>query len=268
MSVRLTPDGMRYLALAQGQAVPWPFRGRVLLPWLCRQSGTRWRVALGSGLAAMILGTALLAPRWQTGVAAGIMVVALPLNNLNRRYPLLVDAAAMGLACLSAGAWHHGWYAGSLVCAILAGLTKETAPVFAALYAWSPGPLVGLVGPLLLRVVRRDPVDWTGIDAPSRAALEHPWRAGWQHHAARWQEARTMALPWGGALLGLLRLDVPLAACLAVAYAQLLVATDTVRLYQWAAPPLCLAACQAVPEAAVPLLAASVIWNPWAGDGS
>ena len=50
-------------------------------------------------------------------------------------------------------------------------------------------------------------------------------------------------------------------------YSQLLVATDAVRLYQWAAPVLALAAVAAVPAWALPIVALTVIFNPWKGPG-
>ena len=58
-----------------------------------------------------------------------------------------------------------------------------------------------------------------------------------------------------------------LGIALAVGYAQLMVATDTVRLYQQAAPVVCVIAALAIPiEWALPAVLAH--WfNPWLGDG-
>jgi hypothetical protein len=53
----------------------------------------------------------------------------------------------------------------------------------------------------------------------------------------------------------------------AVGYAQLLVATDSTRLYQASAPVVCIAAALVIPpEWAVAVLVAHWL-NPWAGSG-
>ena len=53
---------------------------------------------------------------------------------------------------------------------------------------------------------------------------------------------------------------------LAAGYGQLAVATDSVRLYQWAWPVLAAACVTVVPEW-LPLVALGVAFNPWKGDG-
>ena len=58
-----------------------------------------------------------------------------------------------------------------------------------------------------------------------------------------------------------------LAAVLALAYGQLLIATDTVRLYQWAAPTVAIAATSAVEPQWWPVLIALTVFNPLRGDG-
>lgn len=66
-----------------------------------------------------------------------------------------------------------------------------------------------------------------------------------------------MVAPWGVCLVALARPTVPLIAVLIVAYAQLLVATDSVRLFQTAAgPPMALAAAALIPT---PLLLPAVV---------
>ena len=71
-----------------------------------------------------------------------------------------------------------------------------------------------------------------------------------------------MVAPWGVCLAGLVGSDWRLWLVLAVAYAQLLIATDSVRLYQHAAGPvLAVAAAQVVPVAWLPLaVVVHVVW--------
>lgn len=78
-------------------------------------------------------------------------------------------------------------------------------------------------------------------------------------------ESVTSMLPaqwwgWGGAL--------QLVAALAAGYLPLLIATDSVRIYQWAAPVLALACVTVLPIWAGPVLALSIVFNPWRGPGT
>lgn len=75
-----------------------------------------------------------------------------------------------------------------------------------------------------------------------------------------------MLLPWGACLLAILNPSWQLLAVLAFGYAQLLVATDTVRLYQQAAPVVCIAAATALPiSVGFAAVSVAAIWNPWGG---
>jgi hypothetical protein len=114
--------------------------------------------------------------------------------------------------------------------------------------------------PAIIALVRR-PAESTGIAEWDRIT-DHPFRTALEYHAGRWRDARLMILPWGVCLIGLYQADWRLIVILAIAYAQLLVATDTVRLYQHiAGPALALAAATIIPPAWVPLaLAAHWFW--------
>jgi hypothetical protein len=52
-----------------------------------------------------------------------------------------------------------------------------------------------------------------------------------------------------------------------VAYGQLLVATGTARLYQWAAPPVVLGAATVIPARWAIGIPGLHQFNPWAGEG-
>lgn len=261
----LTPDSVRYIKGAVGVPLPRPFSGRWLIPWLCGVSSLRWQIAAYTGVALTAAGTGLLAHRWEIGLAAGIMAAALPSSLFNLSHPVLIDAPAMGLAVMAAVASAHGLWPIAVVLALASGAAKETGPVFAALYAWNPLLLVGLLAPAVLAVVRQRGPDV--LDEKNAWILQHPIRASREYHHGQWLDGLVMVAPWGGAIVGLVALDWRLGAVLVVAYAQLAIATDSVRLYQWAAPSLCLAACAVVPVAWLPVLVVAVVWNPLRGNG-
>lgn len=266
-SLHPTPDGVRYLALAGGERVPRPFHFRWLVPVVCRDAAWRWQAVTVVSVVLTAVAAGLLAPSWEAGLAAGLMLVALPGIRYSLSAPVLVDAPALCLAAWAgvAGDW---WLAVVLAC--VAGACKETGPVFAAAFAWSPWPLVGLVvvaARALMRPGPDDPIRRVRTVTPQSELAwiaRHPFRAGWKYHDWR---SPLMVLPWGGALAALGHLDWQVVVVLVLAYAQLLVATDTVRLYQWAAPVVCVAAATAVPVAWLPLLVVATVWNPFAGNG-
>lgn len=260
--VALTPDGYRYLDRVN---LPAPFHLRWLVPWLCRDESARWDVAAWSGLAGVLAGTWLLVGGW-AGVAAAALVAVLPSVRFGLTYRVLVDLPALGFATMSAGMWLHGWHVAALVLAVVAGSSKESAPVFAALFAWSPVLLVGLVAPLLAHLLRRRGPDVLGGD--HEWILAHPWQASRKFHAGyvRSLDPR-LVLPWGACVVALAAPSWQLAAVLVAAYGQLVVATDTVRLYQWAAPIVAVAAVTAVPWQWWPVLVVLTAFNPMRGDG-
>lgn len=262
--MNLTPDGFRYLHLARGERIAAPFHFRWLVPKFCTTHPKRWvAVAVGSVVLTAV-GTGLLADGWKQGLAAGLMMAALPISRFNLRHPVLVDAPAMACAVLAAVAVQEGLWPLGLLMTLAAGSIKETAPVFAAIYAWHPVLLVGLLAPALRGLARRGS---DVLDEENAWILDHPVKASLKYHKGQWLDGEQMLSPWGGALVALVAIDWRLGLLLAVAYAQLLVATDTVRLYQWAGPIMCVVAVSTVPVAWLPLLVAVTVWNPLGGDG-
>lgn len=263
--MQLTPDGARYLAVAAGRRAPRPFCWRWLIPTVCRDLEWRWRVASYAGVVGTAVGAGFLAPTWRAGLAVGAMVLALPMSRFNLKAPVLVDAPAMALSVAAAALWVNGLHVEAVAVAVLAGNVKETAPVFAALYAWTPWLLVGIAPVVVLALVRRPGPDV--LDERNAEILAHPLRTGIAWHLGPWLDPAMMLWPWGGALVALGCGDWRVAVVAVVAYAQTLVATDTVRLYQWAAPVVCVAAVGLVPLVWLPALVAATVWNPWRGDG-
>jgi hypothetical protein len=270
--VTLSPDGRRYLAMAAGRPAAFPFALRWLLPALCSTSVRRWR-----GCTAVHLGALppLLAV-WLTGrvddpaacVAGGLLVCGLPgVWRIHLRWPVLVDPAAMAWALASAVCAQHRLWLPAVAAAVVAGCIKETAPAFAACYAWHPVALVGLLAPLVRAATTRPGEDIEG----EMDILEHPIRASRITHAGRWLDPSLMLTPWGVCLLapaaGVPLAGPILAVTLTLAYGQVFVAVDTVRLYQWAFPPAIAATLDVVPARLAFAALALHLLNPWAGDG-
>lgn len=253
----VTPDGARYLAMAQ-RRVARPFHLRWLLPALCGRDLTNWRNVTRGALLAVAGLTAL-----YSGSPWMLAVGLLPGLAFAWRRPVLVDPLGMALALGSALLLPVCWPAAVAV-ACLAGMVRETAPIWAAVYAFNPIPLLGLV-PVAARALMRQGDDV--LDAENAWILAHPIKAAQKYHAGLWLDWRTMVAPWGGLLVALAGLDLRLGLALALGYAQLLVATDSVRLYQWAAPAMALAAVNVTPGWALPLVALAIVFNPWKGSG-
>lgn len=269
MTFRITPDGARYVRMGLNQAEPMPFCIRPLLPLICRDSMPRWIAATTLGLIASIVLTGVLALSWgatqEQALVAMALVSGLPLLRFSFFAPVLVDMPAMALALGAALLWPISVEL-SLVVAAVAGLVSEKAPIWAAVFALQPWLLAGLVTPVLLFLLMMHDKDPDPND-PLADTLRHPIRSSMKWHAGKWRDPRAMLLPWGACLVVVVDPSWVLLIALAVGYAQLLVATDTVRLYQQAAPVVCIAAAFVIPtEWALPVVLAH--WfNPWLGDG-
>ena len=262
MSITLAPDSIRYL----NANPPSPFHLRPLLPGICGTSGRLWRIATYVGIGLTLASTWAIVGGWQ-GIAAALILAALPSVRFNATHPVLVDAAALGLTTTAAALWVHGYTLPALIVVALAAATKETSPVFAALFAWTPVLLLALLIPAVLVSLRTpgpDPLN----DKHHAWILAHPIQASRKYHHRYLVDFNpTLLTPWGGAIAALGAPSLQLLATLAAGYTQLVVATDTVRLYQWAAPTVCIAATTAVPMVWWPLLVLVTLFNPLRGDG-
>ncbi len=195
-----------------------------------------WRLGAGDG--------------WQVSAAATVLLLALPgFLGPDAVIPVGVDLSASALTLCGCAFWTLGGVhgpAGALLIFVWAACIKETAPVFAALWLWSPLPLVALVAVAVRALVAKSGPDPLGERFQHIA--DHPVRSALEAHAGRWRDAWLMVAPWGVCLLALHSPSWQLVVVLAVAYGQLLVATDTVRLVHHAAGPvMAVAAAQFVP---------------------
>lgn len=263
----LGPDAARYILAGQGKSVARPFNLRILLPWLCRDSPTRWRnvwlVSWPLGFAAAIvwaLGADAAPP---AAVAAAVLLFALPgVWGPSVVRPVGVDLPALAVGLIAAALWTHGFEVPAVAVTVLAATVKESSPVWVALWCWSPWPLVALVAPVIAAIVRRPAIDDVTATPALLTVHDHPVRSAFAHRRGRWRDAWLMVAPWGASLAAMVAPDRQTVATLAAAHAQLLVATDTVRLLATSAGPVvALAAAETYPVAWLPLvLVAHVAW--------
>lgn len=260
VTVPLLPDSRRYLAMAAGERLQSPFHLRWLLPAVCK-TPEAWMVVTRIAVVSLALSA------WAyTGSPWAMAGVFLPGVWLNWRFPVLVDASGMALALAAAVAWQQDLWVVAILLVLLGATVRETTPVWAAVFAWHPVLLVGLI-PVGLRMLVKEGTDLEELGPESQWILDFPMKASWKHHAGMGFDPLVWVAPWGPMVLALVALDVQLAVALAVGYGQCLVATDSVRLYQWAWPVVALAVVAVVPAAWLPLVAVGVVFNPWRGNG-
>ena len=257
----IAPDSEYYLTLARREDVPRPFCFRPMVPWLVGRDIHNWKLVTMAALVAQGVAIALL-----TGdLRAVILLLALPGGaRVSLRYPVLVDAPAMLVtivAALTVGQLSPAWV---VVWGIILAPYRETAPLWLAVYARSPWPLVGL--PFALAALY-----WTFGRKPEvgrdNSFIRDPLQACLIHRKGNFFDWRMMLLPWGVLLpLALLGNGWEAAAIWALSCVPLLIVTDTARVQYWAAPaliPLALAA--PIPEFAWPVLLALHVFNPYRG---
>lgn len=247
------PDAARYLLAGRGERVARPFHLRWAAPWLCRDDLRRWWAlwavswpAMAGGMVTWALASEL--ELWRALAAAGLLLGLPGVLGPPVARPVGVDLPALALGVWAVAFLELGWWPAAVAAVLAAGCVKETASVFAALWAWHPLLLVGLVAPAVRAMCARPAIDQVTALTHLRAVHDHPVRTALAARRGRWRDAWLMVAPWGVCLAALVDVDVRLAAVLVVAHLQLLVATDTVRLVHTAAgPPLALTAATVLP---------------------
>ena len=253
MMFRPGPDAGRYLLAGNGHRVAVPFNVRWLLPKVCGGSELRWRVVWLCSWPALFSGTVVWALTAGVGVwralACAVFLVALPgIWGPSSVRPVGVDLPAMAVAVWAAAAFINGQPIAGFVLLVIATAIKEHAPVWVALWAWSLLPLAALVVVPIAFLVFRPELDAITSNPVLKRVHDHPVRAAWEHHKGQWRNAWIMVAPWGATLAALVSAPVQVWVALALGYGQLLIATDSVRLFQTVAGPvMCLAAAQIIP---------------------
>lgn len=255
MTLRVGPDGARYLALAQDQPVPRPFHLRWVLPFFCSTDPRKWWFVWFASWpiasAGMFAWRMVEGDGWQHAAAATAALLALPgILGPSVVKPVGVDLPATALslvaAAMAATGQPHMILAAVLLMCWVAGI-KETSPIFAALWARCPWLLLALI-PVAVRALFTKPGP-DPLGEQFQRIADHPFRTALEHRQGRWRDAWLMVAPWGIGVLALVDPSPQVLIVLAVAYAQLLIATDTVRLLHHAAGPVvCAAAVVHVPS--------------------
>jgi hypothetical protein len=254
-SGQVTADGWRYLAIADGRGAPRPYHFRWLLPTLLGDDKAKWAAVSRGSVVAMVPAMRLLTGSW----APGLFVFNLDgVWGMARKYPVVVDQAAMLAAILSAAAARRRHFVTSAALALVAGSVKESSPLFAASYAWHPVPLLGLVAPLARMSV--EPGEDVAQDF-SHDAIERPVESAWWVRRGMAFDPKLWVAPFGALVAGF-RGDRRTLATLLLAYGQTTVAVDTTRLVQWAWPVLAENTVEACGER-WPLALVAHWFNPW-----
>lgn len=261
MQVHLTPDGRWYLHMAHGRLVPKPFHVRVAMPMLLGTDAIRWAWCTRILMCILPLLMGLFVWQrtlsWPAALFAVAVTPTIPGWQFWWRCPVLVDIPALFLGLLVA-VMPVGIAAGIVVGLSL--LVRETAPLFAALYASTPVFAVPLLlYPLISRFIASSDAL---ADARLRNILARPFHHAWRLRRIQFIQPALTFFPWGGLLLAAFNPSWLLLIAVMVAYAQTLRAQDFVRLYALAAPILILSVAQMSPTWLV--LAAFLSWlNPW-----
>jgi hypothetical protein len=268
---QVSSDGDRYLTMGRKQAVPYPFQLRWLVPLMCSDSLTRWRISTDLHLVALPVVTSVYIGHWVRDPAAvivgGLLVCGFPgIWHNNIRRPVLVDPPALTWAVAAAVLSQQGWAVAAVAVAMVGACMKETAPVFAAAFALDPLLVIGLLTPAVRAILTRP-----GPDTHNSKALADPLGSARAAHADRLFDPVVMLAPWGAGLLAVFTTQGHIVAVLVLSlvlgYAQLATAVNTVRLYQWAGPAVALAATSVIPPGWAPAVLLVHLFNPLAGNG-
>lgn len=209
-----SPDGQRYTS---SKSQPYPFHRRFCgwPAWLLRTLTLASLVALGG-----LMGT------WK----GSLLFITLPGAWLVATRATTVDAPCMLLAYVASMLWPtHPFVAVLLSCA--SGFIHERGPVFAAIYAWHPLLLIGLVAMGWWRKAALPDADRRVGRGFIASLLVH-------HDDNDWLNWQTTAFALRGLPLLAAWLGMSTAgwAALGLAWATRLVATDLGRMTLWAAP--------------------------------
>lgn len=248
--------------MGAGERTARPFNRRILLPLLCGEHVWRWQVVSYSSLflLAALLVTLTLTRGFSPPVALFVLLLFCGFPSLKFwiKTPVLTDTFGMAVALLTVVL---PWPWNLIICSVGA-FGRETVPIFAAIYCWDPILLVGLIPIGIYAVVAPTGPDQMGRDE----WLKHPVQTSQKFKKGKWTDAGLWITPWGAALVGCFFPSPQLVVALIVAYAQTLLATDTVRLYVWAAPVLLLHAAHVETHWILPLLMLHWV-NPKRGEG-
>jgi hypothetical protein len=231
----LSPDGAYYMTVTCGRETPAPYCNRWFLPYAIGPHQKVWELVT---LVVWLLCAPFILLLTDSVVAVWLWVW-LPMGAQWLRHPVLVDAPAMLFALAAAVSYRSDLPVLAFGLALLSSACKESGALFAACFAGEPWlVLPGLGAAVFMRgLAKRQAIStwWPKwLSDPIGEARKTQDILNWKR----------MLLPWG-AMLPLCIIYASTAhfgiwvwVALALGYAQLLVAQDKARLYQWAAPAL------------------------------
>jgi hypothetical protein len=252
-----SPDGEYYFKAGRGESVPVPYSLRPLVPMVCGDSYTKWYYLTYLHIALVGFASYLLGINYGLTVAQAITVsaciaVSRSFVKMQAYYPALVDAHSHAWAMMIAVAALSGNTTIAMVLAIIGGLVSEKVPVFAAIYAWSFAPLIGVLATALHFIMAKHDNTRQGI-----AWLDKPFEAAIENIASKFQNGTWhvyFLAPIGVAWLGLLGNSTPAYVALVFAALPVLRAMDYTRLITWGLPLLLIEAVRLTPAPFLPLL--------------
>lgn len=242
--MNLSPDGRYYIRMHDGMPVPRPYAWRWLLPLLPLNiwALTTWTSLVLTPVCAAYYFSERGLHGHELTFAVALLSVVPGVWRLALSLPILCDtpafAAALAVAALSV---RHPWAAA--VAALPLGAAYEKGPVFAALWGWSWWPLMGLTF-----------VGWFRKHAPHDETtpewIKHPFLTAMKYRERLGLDMEAYLLPFGASLLAFTApFSWQVILTTAVAFGQLFIAQDTIRLLVWAAPVLVCAAVPQIPQA-------------------
>lgn len=270
----LYPDSERYFHAGAGNPVYNPFHMRWFVPFICKQNTKLWDIVTQGSLilipTALYLYLRFLHVEELRSFIGALMVFGLSgIWKMNALSKYLVDTTAILSSLIASTFFINDNIAFGIFFTVLATCVKETSFVFIALFSWNPLPLGigGFVYILESSIIEPAKSDLLGED--NHEILDHPLKTGLKWHKGNWFNIELMLLPWG--VVGILGLIGAVSAniwqyvlvALAVSYGQVLLATDTVRLYQWSFPVMILSAVLFLPIEYSILALVIHYLNPW-----
>jgi hypothetical protein len=264
----ISPDERFYMNPKQKPPAPYVYRWLPRLLFVKHHKMWRWSSRVSLLLCGPLLYLTLRA--WglephQALLGVWIFCGLQGIFYLNTLFLGLVDQLGMVFMLASAAATLNGQIVLGVVLSFVGGSCSERTPVFAALSSMSFWPLLGLISPILARYI----IEPGAVPKPNNPSLFwwlkiSVFEVGKRKNGPRIMDWRIMIAPWGvcaillpiGCATAEPLLVVSAGASLLIGYAQMRIATDTQRLFQWAFVPVIAISVLVLPVWAYPLVIA------------
>lgn len=255
----VTPDGQFYLAMGRGESVPRPYSLRTVANYLRHWEGVTIVAFIVTVVGLYWWASTMYDPTTAT-VACGLYG-ALPSTRRLLVWPVLLDALTQAcIIAIAVLALYSPLLA--LFAAVCCMVVHERVPVWGAFMVWVTAgwvalPLFAVAVAYVIYKARHEAMDTHPMEH-SVDWLRDPVGTCIAHHKVHLHDWRMWLLPWGAALVWMLKPTPEAMAATALSYGSLIVSMDRVRTYQ-AAPfvVVAAAACVLPPELAMPAIVAT-----------